>query len=282
MTDSKVIGAFPRREIAVRAGWRARLALAGSAIMVAAMLAGAIFIGASEGLQIREDQRIWDQGRPVPAEDVRGRCRTNILMVSQCSLTVTYAQGSGRSSTTQLSALVFGGLDSPLPEPVVKVDPADPDRVVLNAMVDAAPQRWIAVAGLTGGLLVLSALVGFGVWIGLRESRLWRILARDPRPVAARVLSSRYVSTPNHAHEITFDYDGPDGPRTARQRLAVIPAKQGTPASQWRYREPIPLDAKGSRLLALAGPHGALLVPADFRPLVLTEAEESAILAARG
>ena len=282
MSESKVIAAFPRRAITVRTGWRARLALLGSALMVAATLGGAVFVGAGEALRIEQDRRIWDRGRPAPVKDVRGRCRTNILMASQCSLTVTYEPAAGRSAQAEVSALVFGGLDSPLPEPAVRIDPTEPDRIALNTVVEAAPQRWIAVAEVAGGLLFLSAVIGFGVWMGLREWRLRRILARDPRPVAARVLRSRTVSTPGYAHEITFEYDGPNGPRTARQRLAVRQAQQGTPPTEWRYREPIPLDPDGTRLLALAGPQGALLVEDDFHPLVLTQAEKAAILAARG
>ena len=53
------------------------------------------------------------------------------------------------------------------------------------------------------------------------------------------------------------------------------------PPGGWRYEEPISLVPNGTRLLALAGPGGALLVQASFTPLVLTETEKAVIVAAQ-
>ncbi|GLS44574.1 hypothetical protein [Methylobacterium brachythecii] len=262
MTDGAPLSAFPRRPLALKAGWRAQGALYFGAFMVLASLAGAVFIGISQSREM-QDQRIWREGRPVPVKGIHGRCRNNLILAAQCSLTVSYEPSPGKSEETEVSALVFGGLDNPLPRPVAKIDPADPHSLALNAMVDAAAERWIAVAELTGGLVFLSAVVAFGVWMSLREAQLWRILVKDPQPVAARVIASRYVKTPDYAREFTFEVDGPDGPRRSKQRLGVVPANPGVYDRKTRYREPIPLDQKGTRLLALTSPQGALLVATD-------------------
>lgn len=246
--------------------------------MVVASLAGAAFIGISQSREILQDQRIWKEGRQLAVKDVHGRCRSNLLLAAQCSLTVSYEPSPGKSEETEVSALVFGGLDNPLPRPVAKVDPADPRNLALNAMVDAAAERWIAAAELTGGLAFLSAVIAFGVWMALREARLWRILVKDPQPVAARVIASRYVKNPEYAREITFEVDGPEGLRRSKQRLGIVPANPGVYDRKSRYREPVPLDPQGTRLLALTSPKGALLVATDFRPLVLTDEEKTAIL----
>lgn len=68
--------------------------------------------------------------------------------------------------------------------------------------------------------------------------------------------------------------------RTGRQRLRVLEGSHGVPPEGWRCEEPVPLGPGGTRLLALAGPGGALLVPSSFAPLVLTDAETARVAAA--
>ena len=201
------------------------------------------------------------------------------MLLSDCDLFATYERTPGQIVRHEVSGLIFGGLDSPLPQPVVKVDPADPDRFALNAMIDQTGARWFALAEISLAVLIVCALIGLGVWIGLRDVWLWRALARDPQPQAVRVTGSRLVRIPAPAREVSFEYQHAGRSWQARQRFPVLPAKRGTPRSQWRYEEPIRLDAPNTSCLALVGARGARLVPVTFRPLVLTDEEREGVLA---
>lgn len=280
MSADRTIDVFPRRPLARRTGWTARLAMLGGPFALAALLAAIVYIDATEVPAIFGDEQTWREGRPVPSLDSRGICRTNVLLISQCRIYVAYEPEPGTTVRNEVSALIFGGLDSPWPEAEIRVDPADSNRFALNLIVDSARLRWVALAEINLVALVFGAAIGLGVWLGLREAWLWRSLAGHPNPIAVRLVRSRLVQNPNHAREITFAYEFEGRTRQGRQRLPVGPVKRGTPPANWRYEEPIRLDAEGTRLLALAGPKGALLVPTTFRPLVLTQTERDQVLAA--
>ena len=279
MPEADVLAAFPRRPLEIRAGWRSTLGSLAAIGAVLACLGGAAFFAWSEGRDLLEEARIWNTGRPVPALGWRWRCR-NQLVLAQCSVDVSYEASPGRTITAPASVLVLLGLDEAPPPLQVKVDPEHPDRFAASILVNERPSRWLAVALLSGALLLLGGSIGGGTWVFLRQGRLWRALARQPHPVVADVVGTRLISNPSWAREYSFRYTLDGTVRTARQRLRVLKGSHGVPPEGWRYEEPIPLGPEGTRLLALAGPRGALLVHSSFAPLVLTEAEKASIAAA--
>ena len=285
MTSSfAAIAAFPRRPLKLHFGWRAHVAIWGGLAMVTAVLGWLAYTAATEAPELLQERRLWTTGRTVPAFGVQGECTNyvNLLLLSYCTLFVTYEKAPGQAVRHEVAGIIYGGLDSELPRPVVKVDPADPDRFALNAMVEQSGARWLALGEIGACGLVISALVALGVWLGLRDLFVWRALARDPQPSAVRLTGSRLVRTPNNAREVSFEYWQGDRLRTVRQRFPVLPARRGTPRSAWRYEAPIRLDADGGQGLALIGARGARLVPTNVRPLVMTEEERSSLLAAAG
>ena len=280
MPEADILAAFPRRPLAVRAGWRSTLGNLAAVAAVLACLGGAAYFTWSEGRELLEEARIWDIGRPVPALGWRWRCRTQ-LVLSQCDVDVSYEASPGWTVTLPATALVFLGMDETPPPLQVKVDPEDPERFAASILVNEHPSRWLALGLLSGGLLLLGCIIGGGVWVLLRQGRRWRARARQPRPVAAELLGTRLVSNPGWAREYRFRYALDGTTRMGRQRLRVLKGSRGVPPDRWRYEEPIPLVPNGTRLLALAGPGGALLVQASFTPLVLTETEKAGIVAAQ-
>ncbi len=280
MPEAEILAAFPRRPLAVHAGWRSTLGSLAAAAAVLAFVGGAAYFTWSDGRELLQEARIWDTGRPVPALGWRWRCRTQ-LVLSQCDVDVSYEARPGQTVTLPASALVFMGMDESPPPLQVKVDPEDPERFAASILVNERPSRWLALGLLSGGLLLLAGIIGSGVWALLRQGRLWRALARQPRPVAAELLGTRLVSNPGWAREYSFRYALDGTTRTGRQRLRVLKGSHGVPPDQWRYEEPIQLVPGGTRLLALAGPRGALLVHASYTPLVLTETEKAGIAAAQ-
>ena len=280
MPEAEILAAFPRRPLAVHAGWRSTLGSLAAAAAVLAFVGGAAYFTWSDGRELLQEARIWDTGRPVPALGWRWRCRTQ-LVLSQCDVDVSYEARPGQTVTLPASALVFMGMDESPPPLQVKVDPEDPERFAASILVNERPSRWLALGLLSGGLLLLAGIIGSGVWALLRQGRLWRALARQPRPVAAELLGTRLVSNPGWAREYSFSYALDGTTRTGRQRLRVLKGSHGVPPDQWRYEEPIQLVPGGTRLLALAGPRGALLVHASYTPLVLTETEKAGIAAAQ-
>lgn len=279
MPEADVLAAFPRRLLAVRAGWRSTLGSLAAAAMVLACLGGAAFFAWSDGGELLQEARIWDTGRPVPALGWRGRCRTQFVL-AQCNVDVSYEASPGQTVTAPASALVMLGMDDDPPPLQVKVDPEHPDRFAASVLVNERPSRWLALAVLSGGLLLLGGSIGASTWALLRQGRLWRALARQPRPVAAEVVGTRLVDFPGWAWEYSFRYELDGMVRTGRQRLRVLKGSHGVSPEGWRYEEPISLGPGGTRLLALAGPGGALLVPSSFAPLVLTDAEKARVAAA--
>ena len=280
MPEADILAAFPRRPLAVRAGWRSTLGSLAAVGAVLACLGGAAYFAWSEGRALLQEARIWDTGRPVPALGWRWRCRTQ-LVLAQCDVDVSYEASPGRTVTLPASALLMLGMDETPPPLQVKVDPEHPDRFAASILVNERPSRWLALAVLSGGLLLLGGSIGGGAWALLRQGRLWRALARQPHPVAAEVVGTRLVSNPGWAREYSFRYALDGTERTGRQRLRVLKGTHGVPPEGWRYEEPIPLVPDGTRLLALAGPSGALLVHASFTPLVLTDAEKAGIAVAQ-
>ena len=280
MPEADVLAAFPRRRLAVRAGWRSTLGSLAAAAMALACVSGAAFFAWSYGRDLLQEARIWDTGRPVPALGWKWRCRTQ-LVLADCNVDVSYEASPGRTVTLPASALVMFSMDDNPPPLQVKVDPEHPDRFAASVLVDERPSRWMALAVLSGGLLLLGGIVGGGAWALLHQRRLWRSLALQPRPVAAEVVGTRLVSNPGWAREYSFRYELDGLVRTGRQRLRVLKGSHGVPPEGWRYEEPVPLDPGGTRLLALAGPDGALLVPSSFAPLVLTDAEKARVTAAQ-
>ncbi len=280
MPEADILAAFPRRPLAVRAGWRSTLGGLAAAVAVLACLGGAAYFTWSEGRELLQEARVWDTGRPVPALGWRWRCRTQ-LVLSQCDVDVSYEASPGRTVTLPASALVFMGMDETPPPLQVKVDPENPERFAASILVNERPSRWLALGLLSGGLLLLGGIIGGGVWTLLRQGRLWRALARQPRPVAAELLGTRLVNNPSWAREYRFRYALDGTTRIGRQRLRVLKGSRGVPPEKWRYEEPIPLVPNGTRLLALAGLRGALLVHASYTPLVLTETEKAGITAAQ-
>lgn len=279
MPEADVLAAFPRRALAVRAGWRSTLGSFAAAAMALVCLGGAAFFAWSDGGDLLQEARIWDTGRPVPALGWRWHCRTQFVL-AQCDVDVSYEASPGRTFTIPASVLLMLGMDDN-PSPLqVKVDPGHSDRFAASVLVDERPSRWLALAVLSGGLVVLGGIIGGGTWALLRQLRLWRALARQPRPVAAGVVRTRLVSNPGWAREYSFRYELDGMVRTGRQRLRVLKGSRGVPPEGWRYEEPIPLGPGGTRLLALAGPGGALLVLSAFTPLVLTDAEKAQVAAA--
>lgn len=271
------LDAFPRRPIAVKAGWRTTVATAGSALGVLAPLAFAVWFAAIFGPGLLSDARVWREGRPVPVTDVAGSCfvELSLLPFSWCTLDVSYRGLDGTEVKRSVTALNIGGFDRDTP-PVLKVDPGDDDTVALSWFVASLLGRRVAFAIVEGIFMLLAGAIGTGLWISLREWRLYRVLALDPNPVAATVLGMRLLSNPGWAREVTFSYPAPDGrERTAKQRLKVIRGERGVAPENWTYQEPILLSRRGDVLMALAGERGARLVKASFEPLVLTDAEKA-------
>lgn len=276
-----ILAAFPRRPLSVRARRRGILGGVGAVLMALASGCGAAYFAAAYSRDLVEEARIWGSGRPVPALHWEWRCRTQLVLGS-CHVQVSYAPAPGRVVTHDKEALVFIAMDDDPPPLQVKVDPADPDRFATSLLVDERPSRWLALGLLSGGLLFLAALLGGGAWALLRQHWLWRALARNPRPVAAEVTGMRVVSNPVVALEVRFRYELGGQMRTGRQRLRLLKAERGAPQSHWVFDSPIPVAAgEGSRALALAGPGGALLVPASFEPLVLTKEEKARLSTAQ-
>ncbi len=205
-----------------------------------------------------------------------GSCtvKLSLLPFSWCTLDVSYRCVAGRVATQSVTALTFVDFDRSAP-PSLKVDPGDDEAVALSWFVDALPARWVALVVASGGLAFLAAVIGGGAWALLSEFRLYRTLARDPKPVEARVVGMRLVSSPGWAREVRFSYRAADGSeRTAKQRLRVLKGKRGVAPEHWTYEEPVLLSQGGDCLLALAGTRGARLVKTSFEPLVLTDAEK--------
>lgn len=270
------LDAFPRRPIVARAGWRTRIALAGSALCVLAAVATAIWFVAIFGPGLIDDPRVWREGRPVAVTNVAGSCfvKLSLLPFSWCTLDVSYRGADGKEVTRPVTALDLGGFDSDEP-PIVKVDPRDDETIALSWFVDFLIVRWVALAIALALFALLGGAIGVGLWVSLREWRLYQILARAPNPVAAKVQTVRLLSSPGWAREITFSYPTADGrERTATQRLKVIKGKHGVAPENWIYEEPIALSEPRGSLLALAGERGARLVKSSFEPLVLTDAEK--------
>lgn len=278
--DRGVLAAFPRRPLAVRARPRSMLGILGAALMALLCVGGAVGLAIAYGRDLVEEARIWETGRPVPALHWEWRCRTQ-LVLGQCNVQVSYAPAPGKVVTHTAEAMVFVAMDDDPPPAQVKVDPADPDRFATSLLVDERPSRWLALGLLSGGLLLLAAVIGGGAWAALRQHRLWRALARDPHPVAAEVTGMRQVNNPVVALEVRYRYAWDGAVRSGRQRLRLLKAERGAPQERWVFDAPLQIDPGGSRALALAGPKGALLVPASFEPLVLTEDEKARLRAAQ-
>lgn len=284
MSPVSPLDAFPRRPLAVRLGWRARLAAGGAGLIALAALVGAVWFAVLLGPGLLRDARLSHEGVAVPVTRVAGSCRVQVswLPLAWCAFDVSHPAATGPAVTRSLSALTIVGIDSRAP-PVLKVDPNDPDAASLNWLADELPLRWLALLVLSGGLALLAAVVGAGAWTLLREVRLYRSLARAPNPVAARVSGVRLVSSPGWARELTFRYRAPDGAeRTDTQRLKVLKGEHGVPPETWTYETPIPLSARGDIVLALAGERGARLVKSSFEPLVLTDEEKERLRSAEG
>ncbi len=168
MPEADILAAFPRRPLAVRAGWRSTLGNLAGAAGVLACLGGAAYFTWSEGRELLQEARIWDTGRPVPALGWRWHCRTQ-LVLSQCDVDVSYEARPGRTVTLPATALVFMGMDETPPPLQVKVDPENPERFAASILVNERPSRWLALGLLSGGLLVLAGIIGGGVWALLRQ-----------------------------------------------------------------------------------------------------------------
>ena len=273
------LDAFPRRPIAIRASRRTTLAAAGSAFGALLALAGALWFVVLFGPGLLHDARVWREGQSAPVTDVTGSCRVQLswLPFSWCTLDVSYRAPDGSITTRPLSALTFVDFDRSVP-PSVKVDPADDQAVALSWFADELPLRWLALSTAAGGLALLAGVIAGGTWTWLREIRLYRVLARDPNPVEARVIETRLVSSPGWAREIRFSYPAVDGSeRTVKQRLRVLKGEHGVAPSYWTYEEPVRLSEGGDILLALASARGARLVKSSFEPFVLTDAEKQRI-----
>lgn len=282
MSSVEVLNAFPRRPIAVRLGWRTALTAVGSTLVAAGALAGAVWFAALFGPGLLSDARVWRDGRPTSAAGVSGSCRTRLswLPFAWCDLRASYRSEDGRPLTRPVTALTLVDFDRTTP-PRIKVDPNDEGVPALSWFAEALPLRWLALLTVSGLLTFLAGVVGVGVWVLLREHRLYRALGRDPHPVEARVVGARIVANPSWAREIRFVYRAPDGSeRTGTQRLSVLKGAHGVAPADWTYEEPIPLSPSGNVVLALASGRGARLVKASFAPLVLTEAERHRLEAA--
>ena len=205
MAPVTALDAFPRRPIAVRAGWRTVLATAGSALVALATLAGGIWFAAVFGPSLLRDPQVWREGRPATITDMAGSCTTRLswLPFSWCSLDVSYLGTAGQVLKRSVSALTFIDFDRSAP-PSLKVDPNDENTVALSWFADDLPLRWSALVTAAGGLIFLAGVIGAGVWALLREFRLYRALALEPNPVAARILAVRLVSNPGWAREVSF------------------------------------------------------------------------------
>lgn len=276
MTLISTLDAFPRRPIVVRSGWRTRLSLAGSALAVVVPWVVAIWFAVIFGPGLLADPRVWREGRSVPVTNVEGSCfvKLSLLPFSWCTLEISYEGFDGTEITRSVTAMNLGGFDSDEP-PIVKIDPADEDTIALSWFVDSLVRRWLALALALPTFAVIGGVIGSGLWVSLREWRLYRLLAQHPNPVAVRVLNIRLLSNPGWAREVTFSYSAPDGcERTAKQRLKVIKGKRGVAPANWDYEEPITLCEPAGALMALTGDRGARLVKASFEPLVLTDAEK--------
>ena len=212
----------------------------------------------------------------MPVTDVSGSCSTRVswLPFSWCTLDVSYRDTIGNETTRPVSALTFFGFDRSA-SPSVKIDPHDDQGATLSWFATELPLRWLALLTASGGLLLLATVIGAGAWTLLREFRLYKVLARDPHPVEARVIEARLVSSPGWARELKFSCRGTDGrERTGKQRLKVLKGEHGVAPKDWTYEEPIYLSPLGDVVLALAGEREARLIKASLHPLVLTGAEK--------
>jgi len=272
------LSAFPRRPLQVRLGLKQGAALAAAAVIGSAMLAGFIFLGATFGMNLLREPRVWTNGQEAPIESLRGECRIQIslLPLSYCSLDLTYRSPDGAVRAKEILALLYAGM-KPSDKAELKIDPENPDDVALSWLINRIEERWIVLVGLCLVGLGLGALICAGLIKSLSEWRLYRAMGRAPRPIAATIVDMRHVTNPNYAREYTFRYRADGQEKQSRQRLRVLKGMHGLAPEQWDYEAPILLD--DSKALALLGPNGrALLVLRSFYPLVLAEDERQKIL----
>lgn len=279
MSSAEVFGAFPRRPLAVRLSARTALGAAGSAFAAVAALAGALWFVVLFGPGLLSDARVWREGRPTLLVDLSGSCTTKLswLPFSWCDVNASYRDVDGRVVTQSVNALTFVDFDRTAPAQL-KVDPSNEKTLALSWFAEALPLRWVALLTASGILAFLSCVLGAGVWVLLREHRLYRALGQDPHPVEAKVVGTRIVSNPSWAREVQFSYRAADGSeRTSTQRLAVLKGAHGVAPKDWTYENPISLSSAGDVLLALANARGARLVKDSLAPFAMTELEKQRV-----
>jgi hypothetical protein len=284
MSAAAITRAFPEGPIAVRATWRDRLSLWGGGALVLAMIGLAGFLSLHSATGILSDAYTWRHGVTVAEGRVGGSCTNHLslLPISNCHLTLDYRLHKDDAPRhAEVDADLFAGIGDD-ERPVIKADPAHPERASVSWIAERKPERWLVAAIISGGLGFLAIIISGGVLYQSRELRLYRALARAPHPIVVTLTDMRFLTNPNYAMLWRFEGERDGWRIVGKQRLKVLKGTHGVPINRWIYEEPLLVagdDGSGlPRALALADERGrARLVKTNFHPLVLSADDQARI-----
>ena len=188
MTPPDLAGAMPTRPLALSppvSGWGVRVA----GVLLLLLAAGGLWYGgAGEARVLVDDWSMRGRAVPVPGR-VSGNCRTRVLLVQSCRLTVT--AGTAKDGLPVRGEFDYTFLDPGLGRYTVTpmADPARPGSITTDLGQDNLVVRTITAALLA----VVMLLIGFGGAVLLFGSnpakrRLRAISGRRLTAVPARVV----------------------------------------------------------------------------------------------
>jgi hypothetical protein len=267
--EAKVVGVMPPRPLGVSLGWSVRSLLGAGLFALAGLGAGIAFIAwaISSGIEIRNDQRLWQSGKADDGVQVEGKDTSRQFIAHEYKLTVRYRTQEGAELETKIEFDTLGAIDHKQ-EPALRYDPSDPKRIALSWAIEASSQRWLWVIFIA----IVGPLIGagFGV-VGRGFARRWRVtrtIAAGSEEVIGEVTfineQRQYGRVVNRTYQ--FAYVGPDD--VERKGSQVFPAGQ----------EPLTLGPEpGGRyvviLVAKHAPDRPLIVERRLRPFVVAADE---------
>jgi hypothetical protein len=287
--DESILNSFPKRPVAVRLDLKRDLTILISFLVAVAAIGFAILVAIFYLPALLEEPEIWRDGIVVPIRSLTGSCETALdkLPFTHCRFEIAYLAPDGTLRQSEVTALLFGGLDQDQAA-VLKIAPPDPsrpdqaDHLALSWLATAIIERWLTLGGICLLSLFLGAVLAFSGRRSWRIYGLYRRMGRKLMPVIVSVDGVRYLQSPDYAKEYRYRLIAGDkqplSSEVRRQLLPVIKGRRGIPPTQWLYEEPIVLDPDHRRAIAAIAPNGeSLLMLQSFWPFRLHAAEMTLI-----
>jgi hypothetical protein len=217
---------------------------------------------ASDGGEIRRDQRIWERGIPAADGSIDGKRRSRFGLswfIASYEAHVTYTDDRGDRHQGELDFwTMFGGPDTDAAE--LRHDPEHRDQFAVSWGVDASGARWRAVVFMTVlfGLLALAFV--YVAWFAVRAMRGERRIAASGDEVELRVISRAPV----------MKQVGPG--EGAAQRL--VPESTG----KWQFELELDRDGREPRRMTLQLAWPLYCAPDNARILALADASRDRLI----